>query len=232
MLREFLQEAEEVSAELGDEELLEKATHSVALVLMQLFHAAALAEAGPEQRQAVLQIAREINRMRRVDHERQRLQLLIEEAHKPSGPPLQPGRVNEKQLAREVAEIERAQEKEDAWLEVEAEALRAEYVTGMENRALAPERRSFIEEFFAYYQPSVEALDLEDLPRWHEPKAVMEKPAMKTTMKQAKPDARKKPAPSGTARKGQPPVAATETPAPEKGEEMGSPADRAATSPE
>ncbi|HSI14450.1 MAG TPA: hypothetical protein VK961_20535 [Chthoniobacter sp.] len=170
MLREFLSEVEELSAELGEEELLERATTSVAFVLTRLFQEALVTEPGPEQRQAVLQIARELDRMRRVSHEGQRVQLLVEKAHEPSDEPRK-DRVDWKELNREVAEDVKEQKQEDDWLRVEAETLRAEYVTGMEPRTLTPERREYIEGFFDYYRSSVEALHLEPLPRWQEPNA-------------------------------------------------------------
>lgn len=49
-------------------------------MLVRLYKEALVAEPGPEHRRAVLQIARELNRMRRVSHERQRVQLLVERA--------------------------------------------------------------------------------------------------------------------------------------------------------
>ncbi|HSI13911.1 MAG TPA: hypothetical protein VK961_17830 [Chthoniobacter sp.] len=170
MLREFLHETEELSAELAGEELLEKATNSVALALLQLLRDAMAGHPKLEERQAVLQIARELDRMRRVSHEGQRVQLLVEKAHEPSDEPRK-DRVDWKELQREVAEDVKEQKQEDAWLRVEAEMLRAEYVTGMETQTLTPERREYIEGFFDYYQSSVEALHLEPLPRWQEPNA-------------------------------------------------------------
>lgn len=169
MLRELLQETEEIGAELGEGDLLEKATNSVALALVQLMRDAMAGNPRPEDRQAVLQIARELDRMRRVSHEGQRVRLLVEKAHEPANHPV--GRHNWKKINGEVAEIEEEQKKQDAWLQVEAEMLRAEYVTGMETQTLTPERRKYIEGFFAYHQPSVKELDLEPLPAWREPKA-------------------------------------------------------------
>jgi hypothetical protein len=170
MLREFLHEAEELNAELGEEELLEKMTTSVAWMLMRLYKEALAAEPGPEQRRAVLQIAREINRMYRVSQERKRVQLLVEKAHAPSNLPPN-SRKDWREINREREEMEKELAEDDAWLRVEAEALRAEYVAGMENRALSAERREYIEEFYEYYQQSVEVLGLELLPMWREPKA-------------------------------------------------------------
>ena len=171
MLREFLHEAEELSAELGGEELLEKATSTVAVVLLRLFQEAMVAEAGPEQRQAVLQIARELSRMRRVSHERQRVQLLVEKAHAPSDQPPEPGGISWKEINQRIEKDDEEVKRDDAWIKEEAEALRAEYVAGMAQRALSPERRRYIEEFHAYYHWRVAELGLETLPAWREPKA-------------------------------------------------------------
>jgi hypothetical protein len=187
MLREFLHETEELSAELGGEELLEKATNSVALALVQLMRDAMAGNPRPEERQAVLQIARELDRMRRVSHEGQRVQLLVEKAHEPSDQP-QKDRVDWKELNRDVAEMKKEQKQEDAWLRVEAETLRAEYVTGMETQTLTPERREYIEAFFDYYRSSVEELDLEPLPRWQEPRARVVKRKADVKKKQAPED--------------------------------------------
>ncbi|HSH95604.1 MAG TPA: hypothetical protein VK968_15780 [Roseimicrobium sp.] len=170
MLREFLHEAEELNAELGEEELLEKTANSVTWMLVRLYQEALAAKPGPEQRKAVLQIARELNRMRRVSLEQQRVQLLAEKAHAPSNQP-RLYREDWQEINRELEAAKKELAKDNAWLRVEAEALRAEYVAGMENRALSPERRKFIEEFYGCYESSVEALGLELLPVWREPKA-------------------------------------------------------------
>ena len=78
LLREFLCEAEELGEEAGEEMLLDRVVNMVAVVLLRLFRDAATAETGPEQRQAVLEIARELSRLRRGDHQRQRVKLLAE----------------------------------------------------------------------------------------------------------------------------------------------------------
>ena len=187
MLRELLQETEEIGAELGEGDLLEKATNSVALALLRLLKDAMAGDPKPEQRQAVLQIARELDRMRRVSHEGQRVQLLVEKAHEPANHPV--GRHNWKKINGEVAEIEQEQKKEDAWLQVEAEMLRAEYVTGMETQTLTPERREYIEGFFEYHEPSVKELDLEPLPAWRQPKLRAAKKRTQPKRKGGKPNA-------------------------------------------
>jgi len=167
MLREFLSESEELSAELGEEELLERATTSVAFVLMRLFNEALATESGPEQRQAVLQIGRELNRMRRVSHERQRVQLLVERAHRPSNePPEHP--MSWAEMNQRIADEDKAMKEREAWLRAEGEALRAEYVAGMEGRALTPERREYIETFFDRYAADLPDVGVESLPGWEE----------------------------------------------------------------
>jgi len=176
ILRGFLSEAEQLSEELGEEELLECATNSVALALLRLFQEALLAEPGPEQRQAVLQLSRELNRMRRVEHERQRVLLLVEKAHKPSDkPPEYPMPcdipMSWEQINQRLEEGRKEAKKENAWLRAESEALRAEYVIGMESRALSPERRKYIEAFYEEHALDMQGLYIRELPRWKEPKA-------------------------------------------------------------
>ena len=78
ILREFLGEAEELGAEAGGEMLLDRVVNMVAVVLLRLFREAATAESGPQQRQAVVEIARELSRLRPDDHQRQRVQLVAE----------------------------------------------------------------------------------------------------------------------------------------------------------
>jgi hypothetical protein len=168
MLREFLNEAEELSAELGEWDLLEKAANSVALALLQLMRDAMAGNPRPEERQAVLQIARELDRMRRVSHEGQRVQLLVEKAQAEKKPIL-PGRTEYDD--RVLLKVEREIKEFHTWLRQEAEALRAEYVTGMESRALAPERRQYIEEFFDRHALELPDVSVAALPRWQEPKA-------------------------------------------------------------
>jgi hypothetical protein len=72
LAREFLSEAEELGEELGEAVLTDRAADMVGLVLLRLFREAATAEAGPEQRRAVLEIARELSRLRRGDHQQKR----------------------------------------------------------------------------------------------------------------------------------------------------------------
>lgn len=168
MLREFLNEAEELSAELDEGDLLEKATASVALALMQLMRDAMAGNPRPEERQAVLQIARELDRMRRVGHEGQRVRLLVERAQAEKKPIL-PGRPEYDD--RVLLKAEREIKEFHTWLRQEAEALRAEYVTGMESRALAPERRQYIEEFFDRHALELADVSVAVLPRWQEPNA-------------------------------------------------------------
>ncbi|MDR3403163.1 MAG: hypothetical protein P4L99_11765 [Chthoniobacter sp.] len=78
-LRDFLEEAKELDKEMDSEDVLtERATKMVTVILLKLFRQAAVAESGPEQRKAVLEIARELARLRRGDHQRARVEMLKE----------------------------------------------------------------------------------------------------------------------------------------------------------
>jgi hypothetical protein len=78
VLREFLSEAEELGEEAGEELLMDRMVNQVAVVLLRHFREAATAESGPEQQQALIELARELARLRRGDHQRQRVRLLAE----------------------------------------------------------------------------------------------------------------------------------------------------------
>ncbi|MDR3405992.1 MAG: hypothetical protein P4L99_26135 [Chthoniobacter sp.] len=79
VLRDFLDEAKELDKETDSEELLtDRATKMVTIILLKLFRQAAVAESGSEQRKAVLEIARELARLRRCDHQSMRVQMLKE----------------------------------------------------------------------------------------------------------------------------------------------------------
>jgi len=75
----FLSQAEELGEEVGESTLAERTTEVVALALLQLFESALKAESEPEQRQAVLEMARELARLRRAEHQRQRWEVEEEE---------------------------------------------------------------------------------------------------------------------------------------------------------
>lgn len=76
LAREFLAEAEELEEEVGDAPLTDRLTETVALTLARLLREVVSdGQKGPEQRAAVIEIAREFSRLRRGDHVMQRLRM-------------------------------------------------------------------------------------------------------------------------------------------------------------
>ncbi|MEP6672246.1 MAG: hypothetical protein ABJF10_23990, partial [Chthoniobacter sp.] len=132
---------EELGNEVGDEALLDRVTNMVAVVLLRLFRAAATAESGPQQRQAVLELAREMARLRRGDHQRQHLRLLTERERRATPSEYELNRLTQ-------IELERQSEQEEETFSLRADSLRAEYVVGRKNGMLTPERQAWIEGFF------------------------------------------------------------------------------------
>jgi hypothetical protein len=160
--RDFLSQAEELSDEVGDSTIADRTTEVVALVLLQLFKEASEAESGPEQRKAVLEISREIARLRRGDHQRQRVRLQTERQQR------------EVQEQEEVRQAEEAKKREAKLAMVRAfgSGYRSEYEIDLANRSLQPSRAAIIEEFFAQYAEELEELGIEPLPKkprwWNE----------------------------------------------------------------
>jgi hypothetical protein len=158
MLREFLNEAEELAAELEDEDgagLTDRVTEMVAMVLVKLFKEVAEAEGGPEKRKAVLEISREISRLRRGDHQRARVRLQVDRERQ---------KMDAEEESRE-AEKERKREGRMAMLLAMGSGYRSEYEVGLATRTLKPVRASIIEEFFLRYARELEELGIEPLPK-------------------------------------------------------------------
>jgi len=137
--RDFLDRAEELREEVGDSTTLaDQATEVVALALLQLFETALKAESGPEQRKAVLEIARELSRLRRGDHQRQRVQLMEERW--------------DAEIAAATEAWEEEKKKKLRWvqakLRMSGENLREEYLVGMANRTLSPAKKAGLEKLF------------------------------------------------------------------------------------
>ena len=73
LARGFLAEAEELEEEIGEIPLTDRLTETVALTLARLLREAVNGEKGPAQRMAILEIARELARLRKQDHQMERL---------------------------------------------------------------------------------------------------------------------------------------------------------------
>ena len=94
LLRDLLDEAEELEEEVGETPLTDRLTETVALALGQLLRLELKeGEKGPKQRAALLEITRELARLREGDHAMERLRLqtdrweiererMVEEDHK------------------------------------------------------------------------------------------------------------------------------------------------------
>ena len=173
MVREFLCEAEEVEDEvhesasterlgeirhedlLGGNALLERMAGMMAVTLLKLYRDAAAMESGPEQRQAVLEVARELHRLRRADYQRQKMRLLMERQPAPPEEELR-----ERRRAREGEDYDRQSVK----LRRRAECYRSEYVTGKADGTLDPEREEWIEAFFDEHFQEIRDAGGQDLP--------------------------------------------------------------------
>jgi hypothetical protein len=142
LVRDFLSEAEEISEEIGTEALLDRVSDMVALVLLRFFREVATEESGPTQRRAALEIARELARLRRVDHQRQMLRLRAEQQRRQTPSDDEIRRVRD-------LEDEQVYDKDLERLRIRAENLRSEYLTGLADGTLTPERKLWIRQFFA-----------------------------------------------------------------------------------
>jgi hypothetical protein len=126
----------------------------VGLVLLRLFREAATAEAGPEQRRAVLEIARELSRLRRGDHQQKRVNLLVERWEEEN---------YEKEKAA-MAEEDRKLERVKAQVRITAEDQRREYLAGMADQTLSPRRKASLEELFQKYAEGLSEVGAPTLP--------------------------------------------------------------------
>jgi hypothetical protein len=138
----FVTDAEEVAAESGAISLADRLSATVALTLAQLLRAALDGDA-PDRRQAVLEIARELSRLRRGDHQQARVAFARERW------------VTQRQEA-EVA----AEQAEEAALEAKIEKLELEtqkkadftlwcYYNDLRNGTMSAEERATKEAHFA-----------------------------------------------------------------------------------
>ena len=130
-------EAEELEQEIGDTPLTDRATEVAAMMLLRLLQEAD-AEKGPNRRGAVLEIVREMQRLRRGDHEMTRSRIQEE-------------RWEAEQRAAHEAEMKEMTEKlewQKTKTRVMASMLCQEYREGMANGTLAPERAAELREYF------------------------------------------------------------------------------------
>jgi hypothetical protein len=154
LARGFLAEAEELEEEIGDTPLTDRLGETVALALARLLRETVNGEKGPGQRMAILDIAREFARLRKQDHQMERL-----------------GREQEiweeKQAAKRKAEVE-AMEAEIRGAEIRTRVygnmLRREHCEGVEAGTLDPERAAKLREIFAKHAEGFRKCGVKDLP--------------------------------------------------------------------
>jgi hypothetical protein len=154
LAREFLAEAEELEEEIGETPLTDHLTEIVALTLAQLLREAVNGEKGPAQRMAILEIARELARLRKQDHQMQRLRREQEI-------------LEQKEAAERKAEIEAMQEKiRDAKIETEvwANMLRQKYCEDAKAGTLDPEHTADLRKLFARNAGWLRKCGVKDLP--------------------------------------------------------------------
>jgi hypothetical protein len=154
LARGFLAEAEELEEEIGDTPLTDRLTETVALALARLLRETVNGEKGPEQRMAILEIAREFARLRRQDHQMERLvreQEIWEE----------------KQAEKREAEIKAMQgeiEVSKACTQVYGNMLRREYCKGVKAGTLDPECAAGVRDLFARNAEGLRKCGVKDLP--------------------------------------------------------------------
>lgn len=135
--RDILAEAEELEDEVAGSRLTDRVTEIAALSLIRLLRKAQ-AEEGPCGRAAVIEIIRELQRLRRGDHAMARVQMKEQ-------------RWEAERQAAEVASLKQAQQEtatQKSTLRILGEALWQEYRDGMAKGTLAPERAATIRNLF------------------------------------------------------------------------------------
>lgn len=172
--RAFLEEAEEVTEELeggmmwdgpGCPPFLDRVSDRIALGLLELFYEAEASEKGPRRTREMLEIARELARLRRGDHQQRRLAVQQERW------------VDEQELAHgelesEVdAEIEAMEQKardvkatERVSLEVYAALFRKNYLEALAAGTMTPEKEKATRTFFTKMGPQLAELGIRGLP--------------------------------------------------------------------
>ena len=160
LMREFLSEAEELEEEIKDEgedtgePLTDRLAGMVALELAVLLREAMQEENAVERRKAVLEIARELGRLRRGDHQRRRV--VLQEAKWAT-------ECDEK-FEAECKEMKREAAFEEIKAREFAKVLRQEYVEGKKAGTLTPEREAELREFFGTHREGLRTCGVADLP--------------------------------------------------------------------
>ncbi len=154
LARDFLAEAEELEEEIGDTPLTDRLTETVALALARLLREAVNGEKGPQQRAAIIEIARELARLRKGDHQMEKCRLEQEVW-------------DEEKEAKRKAEVKEMQDNlqhHKTHSKIVGDILRQEYCEGVEAGTLDPERAAGLRELFAMQRDWLRECGVKELP--------------------------------------------------------------------
>jgi len=163
LAREFLEEAEELadevySAKRCEQEdggsILDRVSDRMALALLQLFREAEIEEKGAPRTRTMLEVAREVARLRRGDHHRQHAAIAQQ-------------RWEDEQDQAEWEEIEKIEAKTEdlaAGIKATGLMLREEFIHGLATGELSPWREKKIRDHFAQKVAIYGKIGVPDLP--------------------------------------------------------------------
>lgn len=170
--RTFLEEADELVSDLFDpnEEgeafgsFLDRLGDRMALSLMQLFREVELRESGPERTRDLLHIARELSRLRRVDHERQRTAIAQKQRYDEEVKQIKWEQAGD--AVREMIEKQR--------LKSQVTQYRARLLFGLAEETLKPAEEKEIREFFLRNAERIRECGLPGFPEGEELEQLLE----------------------------------------------------------
>ncbi|MEI9897199.1 MAG: hypothetical protein WDN28_25885 [Chthoniobacter sp.] len=171
--RDLLDEANELEEEVRTGEmadprlLLDRVTDRMALALLQIFREVQAEARSPEGVRTLLGITRELARLRWGDHERQRTEIDRQRWR------------HEQAVIREKAREKEQQKREHSERVVRTYGwdFRREYINGLADETLTPERRQWIESYFAANAEVLEKLGVDPLPTGEQMDAAREQGA-------------------------------------------------------
>lgn len=189
--RAYLEEAEEVAEELegdaiwagpGCPPFLDRVSDRIALGLLELFHEAEASEKGPRRTREMLEIARELARLRRGDHQQRRLAVHQERWMEEQDV------ATEERDRRDEAEAETMQRqaremkaRERISLEAYAVMFREDYLEALASGRMTPEKEKATRTFFEKMGPRMAEFGIPGLPEGKELKAAVA--AMRAVLK-------------------------------------------------
>lgn len=170
--RTFLEEADELVSDLFDpnEEgeafgsFLDRLGDRMALSLMQLFREVELRESGPERTRDLLHIARELSRLRRGDHERQRTAIAQKQRYDEEVKQAEWEQAGD--AVREMIEKQR--------LKSQVTQYRARLLFGLAEETLKPAEEKEIREFFLRNADRIREFGLPGFPEGEELEQLLE----------------------------------------------------------